>query len=161
GVDLPDTPTMALHRGRIDLLDDHLRRDPALLTRTFSHQEIYPPSLGCHADEPLACHGTPLAGATLLHMCVDYYEEDIARWLLDRGMPVDIKATIDRHGFGGHTALFGCVVTAPGTPRDDRLARLLLDRGANPNVRVSLRKGLRFVPDESTHEYPDVTPLSW
>jgi hypothetical protein len=69
GLELPDTPPMALHRGRIDLLEEHLRRDPGLLRRTFSHEEIYPPGMGCH-DEVLATHGTPLAGATLLHMCV-------------------------------------------------------------------------------------------
>ena len=28
GLELPDTPTMALHRGRIDLLEAHRRRDP-------------------------------------------------------------------------------------------------------------------------------------
>jgi hypothetical protein len=42
GLELPDTPTMALHRGRIDLLEQHLRRDPELLRRTFSFEEIYP-----------------------------------------------------------------------------------------------------------------------
>ncbi len=42
GIELPDTPTMALHRGRIDLLEEHLRRDPNLLRRTFSLREIYP-----------------------------------------------------------------------------------------------------------------------
>ena len=31
GIALPDTPVMALHRGRIDLLEEHLRRDPHLL----------------------------------------------------------------------------------------------------------------------------------
>lgn len=61
GAYLPDTPTMAVHRGRIDLLEAHLARDPHLLTRTFSHEEIYPPELGCHADDSLALHGTPLA----------------------------------------------------------------------------------------------------
>ena len=55
---LPDTPPMAVHRGRIDLLEEHLRRDPDLFSRTFSHQEIYPPELGCHADESLALHTT-------------------------------------------------------------------------------------------------------
>ena len=35
GLVLPDTPVMALHRGRIDLLEEHLRRDPNLLKRTF------------------------------------------------------------------------------------------------------------------------------
>ena len=53
GFKLPDTPTMALHRGRIDLLEEHLRRDPNLLKRTFPWEEIYPPELGCH-DEMLA-----------------------------------------------------------------------------------------------------------
>ena len=71
GLTLPDTPTMALHRGRIDLLEAHLRRDPRLLERTFTHQEIYPPELGCH-DEIQATQGTPLAGTTLLHLCADY-----------------------------------------------------------------------------------------
>jgi hypothetical protein len=36
GFKLPNTPTMALHRGRIDLLEEHLRRDPNLLQRTFT-----------------------------------------------------------------------------------------------------------------------------
>src|SRR5262244_3671414 len=47
GLVLPDTPTMALHRGRIDLLDEHIRRDPRVLNRTFTHEEIYPPEMGC------------------------------------------------------------------------------------------------------------------
>ena len=91
GFKLPNTPTMALHRGRIDLLEEHLRRDPNPLQRTFPHEEIYPPGLGGH-NEVLATHGTPLPGATLLHMCADYDEIEIARWLLDRGMNVDEEA---------------------------------------------------------------------
>jgi hypothetical protein len=164
GVALPDTPPMAVHRGRIDLLEAHLRRDPALLTRTFSHEEIYPPSLGCHADHSLALHGTPLEGATLLHMCVDFDEIDIAGWLIEHGADVNAKAEIDADGFGGHTPLFACVVSQAYLCRlqgDGTFARLLLDHGADPNARASLRKRLRFVPDESMHEYRDVTPLSW
>lgn len=164
GVALPDTPPMAVHRGRIDLLEDHVGRDPDLLARTFSHHEIYPPELGCHADESLALHGTPLAGTTLLHMCVDYDEIEIARLLLERGGDVNVKAEVDTEGFGGHTPLFGCVVSQPyrvGQRRNDAFARLLLDHGAEPNVRASLRKRLRFVADESTHEYRDVTPSAW
>lgn len=162
GVVLPDTPTMAVHRGRIDLLEPHLHRDPGLLSRTFSHAEIYPPELGCHADETFALHATPLAGATLLHLAVDYDEMPIARWLLDRGMNVDARAAVDADGFGGHTALFGCVVAQSGRLRKgDDFARLLLDRGADPNVRVSLRKRLLGIGDELLHEYHGVTPLSW
>ena len=112
GLELPNTPTMALHRGRIDLLEDHLRRDPGLLHRRFTHAQIYPPELGCH-DEILATHGTPLAGSTLLHMSVDYDELEIARWLLDMGMNVDVRASVDAGDFGGHTALVTTVVSQP------------------------------------------------
>jgi hypothetical protein len=164
GIVLPDTPPMAVHRGRIDLLEAHLRRDPQLLSRTFSHEEIYPPELGCHADHSLALHGTPLAGATLLHMCVDFDEIEIARWLIEHGANVNARAEVDADGFGGHTPLFGCVVSQAyicGRQQDAAFARFLLDLGADPNARASLRKRLRFVPDESMHEYRDVTPLSW
>jgi hypothetical protein len=164
GIELPDTPPMAVHRGRLDLLEAHLRRDPGLLARTFSHEEIYPPQLGCHVDFSLALCGTPLEGATLLHLCVDNDELEIARWLIEQGADVNTPAARDADGFGGHTALFDCVVSQPyrtGLRRDDGFARLLLDHGADPTVRASLRKRLRFVADETMHEYRDVTPLTW
>jgi hypothetical protein len=164
GIALPDTAPMAMHCGRIDLLEALLRRDPKLLNRSFSHEEIYPAELGCHADHSLALHGTPLAGTTLLHMCVDFDEIEIARWLIEQGADVNAKAEIDADGFGGHTPLFGCVVSQSYLCRrqqDAEFARLLLDHGADPNARASLRKRLRFVPDESMHEYRNVTPLSW
>jgi hypothetical protein len=164
GIELPDTPPFAVHRGRIDLLEQHLRRDPALLARTFTHDEIWPRALGCHADPSLALHGTPLAGATLLHLCVDGDEMEMARWLLARGQDPDARAAVDADGFGGHTALFGCAVSQPyvcGRQLDAACARLLLDHGADPNARASLRKRLRFVDDETMREYRDVTPLAW
>ena len=171
GIELPNTPTMALHRGRIDLLDAHLRRDPSLLRRTFSHEEIYPPDWGCH-DEVLATQGTPLAGTTLLHMCADYDELEIARWLLEQGMDVDAKAAVDADGFGGHTALFGTVVSQPNywMNRNENpqapFAELLLAQGADPNARASLRKQLHpgYAPRydvETRYEYRNITPLSW
>ncbi len=164
GISLPGTAPMAVHRGRIDLLEEHLRRDAGLLSRAFSHEEIYPPELGCHSDHSLALCGTPLAGGTLLHLCVDYDEMAIATWLLEKGADVHAKVAVDAEGFGGHTALFGCVVSQPfrvGLRKDDSFARLLLDHGADPNARASLRKRLRFVADESMREYRDVTPFGW
>ena len=163
-IQIPDTPPMAMHRGRIDLLEALLDRDPLMLNRTFSHEEIYPPVLGCSADHSLALHGTPLAGTTLLHLCVDFDEIEIARWLIEQGADVNAKAEIDVDGFGGQTPLFGCVVSQAyrcGRQQDGAFTRMLLDHGADPDARASLRKRLRFAPDESMHEYPDVTPLAW
>lgn len=172
GVKLPDTPTMALHRGRIDLLEEHLRRDPQLLTRTFSHEEIYPPDVGCH-DEILATQGTPLKGTTLLHMCADYDEIEIARWLLEKGMDANVRAAVDKDGFGGHTPLFATVVSQPNFwmnyQRREQVApftELLLKHGADPNARASFRKKLhpgygRQHDVENTYEYRDVTPIGW
>ncbi|MEO8623361.1 MAG: ankyrin repeat domain-containing protein, partial [bacterium] len=165
GVVLPDTPVMALHRGRLDMLETHLRRDPELLLRTFTHEEIYPPAMGCRAE--VDTQGTPLAGTTLLHLCVDYDELEIARWLLERGMPVDAPAAVDADGFGGYTALFGAVVCYANfwgnylSPKaeDSPFATLLLDYGANLNARASVRK-----VDPNTHvtyDYRDATPLSY
>ena len=171
GLELPDTPTMALHRGRLDLLEDHLRRDSRLLQRTFTHDEIYPPELGCH-DDVQATQGTPLAGTTLLHMCADYDEIEIAQWLLEHGMDPDAKAAVNADGFGGHTPLFATVVSQPnfwmnhgGKVQVAPFTQLLLDHGADPNARASLRKQLHpgYGPkyDVELHEYRDITPLSW
>ena len=172
GLDLPDTPVMALHRGRIDLLADHLRRDPQLLQRTFTHEEIYPPDLGCH-DEVLATQGTPLKGTTLMHLCADYDELEIARWLLEQGMNPNVRAAVDEDGFGGHTALFCTVVSQPnfwmnygGQPQVAPFTELLLDHGADAGIRASLRKKLHpgYGPRydvENTYEYRDVTAVEW
>jgi ankyrin repeat protein len=164
GLKMPETSVMALHRGRIDLLEAHLRRDPYMVNRTFSLDEIYPPALGCGPDLTFGLHGTPLAGTTLLHICVEFDEIQIARWLIEHGADVNAKAEIDADGFGGQTPLFHCVVNDSnlcGLQRDGEFVRLLLDHGADPNARASLRKALHFVPDETMHEYPDVTPIAW
>jgi hypothetical protein len=157
GIQLPDTPTMAIHRGRTDLLEQHLKRDKTLLSRTFSYDEIYPKECG----GGIGLHATPLGGTTLLHLCIDYDEVEMVRWLLTHGADVNAKADVDADGFGGHTALFGCVVRQSSIHDSDVLAKLLLDRGADPNVRASLRKQLVGTSDQTMHLYRDVTPLSW
>jgi hypothetical protein len=169
GVVFPDTAPMALHRGRVDLLEEHLRRDPALLGRTFTHREIYPAEMGC-GPEINATVGTPLGGTTLLHMCVDYDELEIATWLLDKGMDVNARSAVGASGFGGYTALFSTVVSQPNFWMNFRnrgpfvapFTKLFLDRGADPNVRASIWKQLHPGHGDTTrHEYRDVTPLSW
>ena len=150
GFEPPDTPVMALHRGRIDLLEAHLARDPDLLTRTFDIADVYPLAPAC-SREPYTAQGTPVHGTTLLHIAAYFDELEIAEWLLDRGMDPDARAAIDADGFGGYTALFSTVVSqrnfwvnyGKGQPDEARFTRLLLDRGADPNVRASLRHASR------------------
>lgn len=169
GVVYPDTPVMAVHRGRVDLLAAHVQRDPAVVNRCFSFAEMYPPELGCH-DEVNATHGTPLGGTTLLHLCIDYDELEIARWLLANGANPNIRASVGADGYGGHTALFATVVSQPAfwmnyghRPLDATFTQLLLEHGAEVNVRCSLRKQLHwgYGRDEVMQYYPNVTPLSW
>jgi hypothetical protein len=169
GFEPPDTPVMALHRGRIDLLEAHLARDPDLLTRTFDITDVFPLAPGC-APEPYTAQGTPVHGTTLLHIAAYFDELEIAEWLLERGMNPDARAAIDADGFGGYTALYSTVVSqhnfwvnyGKGQADDARFTRLLLARGADPNIRASLRARL-----EEGHgggpmrEYRDVTPLGW
>ena len=156
GFPLPDTPMMALHRGRIDLLEKHLRRDPGLLKRTFTFEEIYPPELKCQRCKPRRYDEmfprTPIADSTLLHVCVEFEEIEIARWLVERGMDVDARAAVDENGFGGHTALFNAVVGYPNfwmnftggwawsrKPYETPFGDFLLEHGADPNARASFR----------------------
>ncbi|HVH54757.1 MAG TPA: hypothetical protein VM791_00785 [Vicinamibacterales bacterium] len=169
GFEPPDTPVMALHRGRIDLLEAHLSRDADLLTRTFDKADIYPLAPAC-VREPYTAQGTPVHGTTLLHIAAYFDELEIAAWLLDRGMDPDVRSATDADGFGGYTALFSTVVSqrnfwvnyGKGQPDEARFTHLLLDRGADTNVRASLRhrreEGHGGGP---LREYRDVTPLGW
>jgi hypothetical protein len=49
-----------------------------------------------------------------------------------------------------------------GKPQVAPFTQLLLDRGADPTARASLRKQMHPGYGEDTmHEYRDVTPISW
>jgi len=167
----PDTPVMAFHRGRFDLLEQHLARDPGLITRSLPIREIFPPEVGCD-HLPYEAMGTPVDGGTLLHLAVYWDELDMAEWLLDRGADPNARAALDADGFGGHTPLFNAVVSqeafwinysrrAP-QPEAAKFAHLLLARGADPNARASIRVRLGSGHgDTRMREFRDVAPLSW
>ena len=125
--------------------------------------------MGC-GDPIDAIVGTPLGGTTLLHMCVEYDEMEIALWLLDNRMEVNARSAAGATGFGGYTALFSSVVSQPNFwmnyrkrgPSVAPFTKLLLDRGADPNIRASIWKQLHpGHGDPARHEYHDVTALSW
>jgi hypothetical protein len=159
GYALPDTPAMALHRGDLARLRAHLRADPGLLERRFTRREIYPAACGCGDDGRSGMHWTPIEGATLLHLAIDFREREIFDWLLAADADVEARAATDDEGFGGHTPLFHAVVNGPGD--DDAMTRALLARGASPAARASLRKFLDWCDAPRWHVARDVTPLAW
>jgi ankyrin repeat protein len=164
GYELPDTPIMAFHRGQVERLQDYLRRDAGLIGRRFSYREIYPPELGCPDDGLSGMCGTPLDGTTLLHLAIDFDEQEIFDLLLAHGADVNARAAVNAAGFGGHTPLFNAVVSCAytnGRQRDAAMARTLLERGALPAVRASLRKFLDWIETPGWHEVRDVTPEEW
>jgi len=144
GFALPDTPVMALHRTRLDLLQEHLDRDPSLLARRFTYGEVFFNIDGTPGD---AYPATPVSGGTLLHLALEFDDIDVARWLIEHGADVNARAAIDAEGFGGHTPLFHTVVNLAAAMgrEDDSRARLLLDHGADPNARAI------FPQEDQTH----------
>lgn len=162
GFELPDTAPMAVHRGRIDLLERLLRRDPRMLSRTYTDAEIFPPALGSERPRVLPALGSPLDGGTLLHMAVEYNELEIVGWLLEQGMDVNIRAATGGDGFGGHTALHGAVVSYPAfwDPQIKEIAQVLLAHGADPGLRASIRHEVGW-GEQGVRVYHNVTPVEY
>lgn len=164
GYALPDTPVMAFHRGDVERLGTFLRQDRTLVERRFAYREIYPQELGCHDDARSGLHGTPLGGTTLLHLAIDFDEQEVFDLLLAHGADVNARADRDLEGFGGQTPLFHCVVSDAylcGRQPDAAMARTLLEGGASADLRGSLRKFLDWREEPGWHEARDVTAAQW
>jgi hypothetical protein len=162
GYVLPDTPMMALHRGDAGRLKEFLRRDRGLVKRRFGLVEIYPPELGCAKDGRGGMHWTPIDGTTLLHIAIDFDEEEIFELLLAEGADVNARAElyeVDGVKFGGHTPIFNAVVSHGR--RQGAMARRLVECGAKLDVKASLRKFLDWCETPRWHEARDVTAGEW
>jgi ankyrin repeat protein len=83
-------------------------------------------------------HWTPIDGTTLLHIAIDFDDEEIFDLLLAEGADVNARAKVDAEGFGGHTPIFNAVVShgrtavldgpkAPGTRRVTAGARVVAE----------------------------------
>jgi ankyrin repeat protein len=141
GLELEDTPIMAFHQGRIELLEKHLKDDPDLVYRRFSLNEIFRSPYFHDKNDGL--HLTPLEGATLLHMAIEYDEREIMEWLVENGADVNAESAIDEDGFGGHTPIFHTTVTF--IMEDTSKAAFLLKKCANPNNCFNKRKRINKI----------------
>jgi hypothetical protein len=159
GYAFPDTPIMAFHRGDLARLETLLRAHPDLIERRFSLLEIYPPELGCAKDGRSGMHWTPIDGTTLLHLAIDFDDEEIFELLLKIGADVNARANLDTEGYGGHTPIYNALVSHG--KHQGSMARRLLERGASVTVRASLRKFLDWCETPRWHKAQDVTPAEW
>lgn len=158
GITLPDTPPMAVHLRDMDRLARLLDGDPQLLARTFSAEEIFPSDYGIGHPSPYAC-ATPLAGGvTLLHMAVEFCDVEMAEWLLEQGADVNAPAGTDPEGYGGWTPLFHAMASLHVPRNFADMADLILEHGADPGVRASLRKP---TPEGGEYTWRDVTAAEY
>lgn len=68
-------------------------KDPDVLQRRYSFDGAF----------------TPMFEVSLLHICAEYNLVHTAELLLQKGLPVDLRAGVDAHGFGGQTPVFHTV----------------------------------------------------
>ncbi len=158
GVHYDDTSMLAFHRGRHDVLKSHLKRDPRLTHRRWKEGEIYPLKLGIKPGDGL--HAVPVDGVTFLHLAIEYDDLDLAQWLLDQGADVNARAAGGEGGADAntHSPLFHSVVSMGR--KDAQKAKLLLDAGADIQMKAHLRKEMRYMGDpdkEGLFLYKDVT----
>ena len=149
-----DGPTMDIHRGRLDQLEQRLDRCPDLVKARFSLD------YGDHLT---------LRGVTLLHVAVEYHELDAVRLLLRRGANLDARAEIGRNDVGGQTPLFHAIGANQGTGWET--FEYLLNKGADLTVRARIQRNpaaddkvMDCVHKGQDHFFPaveELTPLGY
>jgi len=105
----------------------------------------------------MACAFTPLDGATLLHVAAEFQCVRAARVLIERGIDVNARASVDEYGLGGHTAIFHTVNSNQN--RALPMLELLLSAGADVNLAIEGFTWGRGFEWETT--FFDLTPLAY
>ena len=105
----------------------------------------------------LPCAYTRCRGVSALHVSAEYNSVACARILIDAGFGVNVRAEIDRDGFGGETPFFHAVNSYQNFCRP--VMELLVDAGADLDVRVTGLIWGASLPWETV--VFDVTPISY
>jgi ankyrin repeat protein len=115
-----------LLRRRLDLLAEHLDREPALVHRRFAELDF-----GSTASRRMT-----LRGGTLLHVAAEYCDVEAARLLIDRGADVNARAVESGNVEWGQTPIFHAASQFGDGGLE--VVRLLRNRGADLSVRAKL-----------------------
>jgi hypothetical protein len=105
----------------------------------------------------IRCAFTPLGGASLLHVAAEFGLAQAATVLLEAGATTEARASLDEHGFNGHTPIFH-TLNQRGNHCQPVL-RLLLKHGAKADVRLAgITWGKSFEWETTIF---DATPMSY
>ncbi|HEY9044818.1 MAG TPA: hypothetical protein VIN08_02940 [Ohtaekwangia sp.] len=99
-------------------LSQHLQHNPAAAFSKYT----------------LRCAYTPLHEASLLHICAELNHVACAEVLVQAGVPVNIAAGIDEHGFGGQTPIFHTV--NQNSNNSAAMMQFLLEKSADLKLTV-------------------------
>jgi hypothetical protein len=83
----------------------------------------------------LRCAYTPLEEATLLHICAEFNHVACARFLVEHGADINVRAGLDKDGFGGQTPIFHTV--NQNSNNSAAMMDFLLSRGAGLELTVT------------------------
>jgi len=119
GATLADAALLAVLLDDADLLGSELRKNPDSVSHRVDLRSSF----------------TPLLGASLLHVAAEFGLLNAARTLVEAGADIEARSALDDSGFNGTTPLFH-TVNSPGN-HGWPVLRLLLDRGAKADVRLS------------------------
>ncbi|GAB5555218.1 MAG: hypothetical protein Sapg2KO_48090 [Saprospiraceae bacterium] len=148
GVKIPDSPPLLVHQSDLSGLRQKIHQNRSLLEQRFSEREIYPEQLGILPGDGL--HLTPLNNSTLLHLATELNDLPLMQMLLEEGADPNARTHTVRRDGSGHTPLFHTVVSY--TPNNTDRAQLLLDYGADPTLKVRIRKQLKYMDDEALEQ---------
>lgn len=105
----------------------------------------------------LASTFTPLKGASLLHICVEYNHLQCAKALVNAGIDINCRAGVDENGFGAHTPIFHAVNQNDNHNLD--CLKFLLENKADLSITV---KGLIWGEGYDWETFiPSVNPISY
>lgn len=119
GLIFEDRTLLAVLSDDAEALDAELKSDPQAIEKKYS----------------LRCAYTTLFDASLLHICAEFNHVSCAEVLVRRGVDINSKAGIDKHGFGGQTPIFHTV--NQNTDRSADMMNYLLSRSVDLKITVA------------------------